>query len=204
MTRIKICGISREADTEYLNELCPDFTGFVFAKSSRRYVTPERALELSRLLRKEIIPVGVFVDSALDEIAEICRSGAIRAIQLHGNEDNGFISQLRSLTDLPIIQAFKVRGAEDIKRADASTADHVLLDSGEGSGQRFDWSVINGIMRPYFLAGGLNSENVSAAVKAMHPFAVDVSSSVESDGFKDKSKIKEFIASVRKADERKD
>ena len=119
-------------------------------------------------------------------------------IQLHGKDDNGYITRLRELTGKPIIKAFTVRTGEDIKAAVQSKADYVLLDSGTGTGKTFDHSLIADIDRPFFLAGGLTAENVGEAIEAFHPFAVDASSSLETDGKKDKNKMAAFVAAVRK------
>lgn len=197
MTRIKICGLSRECDIDWANEIMPEFIGFVFAPSSRRYVTPERALQLKSRLDYRIAAVGVFVDETQEKIAEIVRSGAVDIVQLHGSEDSSYITRLREHIGVPVIQAFQIRSDDDIRRAAQSDADIVLLDSGKGSGRTFDHSLINDIDRPYFLAGGLSPENVRDAVERLHPYAVDTSSGVETDGYKDRHKMKSFVDSVR-------
>jgi phosphoribosylanthranilate isomerase len=196
MTRIKMCGLRREVDIEYANRLCPEYIGYVFAQSSKRYVQPEKAAELTKKLDKSIIPVGVFVDSPIDEVIEIVRSGAVRAVQLHGEEDEDYIAKLKKL-GICVIRAFKVRSETDIKAAEESIADYVLLDSGQGSGETFDWSIIGEIKREYFLAGGLTADNATEAIQRLHPYAVDASSCLETDGFKDLGKMKAFADAVR-------
>ena len=198
MTRIKLCGLSRPCDIEAANELRPDYIGFVFAPNSKRYVTPEKAQELKLLLSCEIMAVGVFVDEDPQKIARLLESGIIDAVQLHGSEDENYIRRLRSLTDKPIIKAFRIETAKDIADAEHCTADYVLLDSGAGTGTRFDWDLISNLTRPYFLAGGLSPDNAGDAVTMLHPFAVDVSSGIETDGVKDKIKMAAFVAAVRK------
>jgi phosphoribosylanthranilate isomerase len=200
MTRIKLCGLSRPCDVEAANALKPDYIGFVFASSSRRYVTPRQAAELKKLLSPEIAAVGVFVGEAPEIVAELLNSGVIDAAQLHGEEDGGYIRRLRQLTDRPLIRAFRIRRAQDAEMAGSSRADYVLLDSGAGTGNVFDWQLVQRIRRPYFLAGGLNPENAERAVKLLRPFAVDVSSGIETDGRKDRSKMAAFVAAVRRAD----
>lgn len=200
MTKIKICGISRLCDVDILNELRPDYTGFVFAERSRRYVSPETASQLRTALDKSIKAAGVFVNADISLISELYRDGTIDLVQLHGSEDDSYIKALREYVDCTIIKAFKVKSHDDTAAANESAADLVLLDSGYGSGQVFDWSFIRGIGRPYFLAGGLNAENVAGAIEELSPFAVDVSSSVEKDGFKSRQKIAEFISAVRNTD----
>ncbi len=201
MSKIKLCGLSRETDISYANFIMPEFVGFVFAVSSKRYVTPEKALRLRKLLRAGITPVGVFVDEAPETIAEYVKSGIIDVVQLHGSEDDDFIRRLRELTNAPVIKAFRIKSAEDVLCAESSSADIVLLDSGCGTGKTFDHSLIESISRPYFLAGGLTPENVGAAVESLRPYAVDASSSLESEGVKDYSKMKAFADAVRRKDE---
>ncbi|MBQ6981180.1 MAG: phosphoribosylanthranilate isomerase [Synergistaceae bacterium] len=195
--RVKFCGLSRFPDIEAVNELMPDYAGFVFWDKSKRYVTPENAEALRRGLSPRIKAVGVFVDENPEIIAEICGHGIIGIIQLHGHENEEYISRLRSLTDKTIIKAFKVEGAEDVMRAENCTADFVMLDSGMGTGKVFDWSLLAGITRPYFLAGGLDAGNVREAVSRLRPYAVDVSSGIETGGVKDRMKMSEFIAALR-------
>ena len=198
MTRIKLCGLSRTGDIEAANMLLPDYIGFVFAPKSRRFVPPEEAAGLRRLLRPEIQAVGVFVNEAPETVAELLLNGTIDLAQLHGQEDEAYLKKLRALTQKPLIRAFRVTSAEDIHGANASTADFVLLDSGAGSGRRFAWELLREIRRPYFLAGGLTPENVGEAINVCRPFAVDVSSGIETAGRKDPAKMNAFCAAVRK------
>ena len=187
MTKMKLCGLFRPCDIDAANELKPEYIGFVFAPKSRRYVTPEKAAELKKLLAPDIQAVGVFVNEGIIDIA-----------QLHGAEDENDINQLRTLTDKPIIKAFCIKESEDITDAESCLADYILLDSGEGTGTVFDWKKIQNIQRPYFLAGGLSIDNVENAVRQLNPYAVDVSSGIETDGLKDKTKMAAFVAAVRK------
>jgi len=200
MTRIKLCGLTRPEDIEIANALSPYYIGFVFYEKSRRYVEEEKARGLKGLLSKEIKSVGVFVDEAPGRIAHLLGSGIIDIAQLHGSEDEGYIKKLKTLSDKPVIKAFRIEGKEDIKNAEASSADFVLLDSGQGSGNAFDWELLSDIRRDYFLAGGLDPGNVSDAIRALHPFAVDVSSGIETDHIKDKNKMAAFVSAVRKED----
>ena len=200
MTKIKLCGLSRPCDIETVNQLKPDYIGFVFATKSKRYVTYRKAAELKSRLSPEIKAVGVFVNECPQETVKLLKNGIIDMVQLHGGEAEDDIARLRRLTDRPIIKAFRIETAYDIKAANQSTADYILLDSGAGTGTVFDWSLVNSVGRPYFLAGGLDADNVADAVKALRPFAVDVSSGIETDGLKDKAKMAAFIAAVRKED----
>ena len=198
MTKIKLCGLYRPCDIETANELKPEYIGFVFASKSKRYITPEKAANLKRLLNPNIKAVGVFVDENPENIVCLLNSGTIDICQLHGREDEAYIHDLRQLTDRAIIKAFRIQSASDIEAVNRCTAEYVLLDSGAGTGTIFDWALIQGIQRPYFLAGGLGIDNVDAAVKLLHPYAVDVSSGIETDGLKDKTKMAAFAAAVRK------
>ena len=202
MTKIKLCGLSRLCDIEWANELRPDFVGFVLSGGYRRTVSHERAEAMKAALSPGIAAVGVFVDEAPEAVARLLNRGVIDCAQLHGHEDETYCAVLRALTDRPIIQAFRVKTPEDAARARRSGADHVLLDSGAGTGTAFDWSLVAGVRRDYFLAGGLTPENAAAAVRMLHPWGVDVSSGIETDGLKDKDKMAAFVAAVRKEDAR--
>lgn len=196
--KIKICGLTRECDIRYANELLPDYIGFVFFEKSRRFVEPNYAAKLRKGLCGGIRSVGVFVNAPVDDILNCIRIGAIDVVQLHGNEDNEYIKILRSRTDVPIIKAFMLNGRTEIKTVNESAADFVLLDNGCGEGKTFDWGLAKNITRPYFLAGGLSCENAKEAVGLLKPYAVDVSSGVEEKGFKSYDKMKKFIEICRK------
>ena len=198
MTRIKLCGLSRPCDIEAANALRPEYVGFVFAGKSRRYVSPDAAKALREGLETAIRAVGVFVREEPEAVAALLNGGVIDLAQLHGGEDAAYIRRLRALTDKPIIQAFRVEGPADLDMARRSAADYILLDNGAGgTGTAFDWALLGGFDRPFFLAGGLGPENVAEAVRALRPFAVDVSSGVETDGLKDYNKMKAFVGAVR-------
>ena len=198
MTKIKLCGLRREADIEAANELRPDYIGFVFAEKSRRAVDRETAARLKALLRREIQAVGVFVNAQPETVAFLLEEEVIDLAQLHGQEDEEYISRLRELTDKPLIQAFRIRNAEDARRAEKSTAEYILLDAGAGDGKTFEWELAESVERPYFLAGGLTPENAREAAERLHPFALDVSSGSETDGWKDPAKMRAFVNHVRR------
>lgn len=200
MTRIKLCGLRREIDADYVNEVLPEYIGFIFVKDRSRYVDPETAEKIRRKLDPSITPVGVFIDEDENVVADLLNRGIIEMAQLHGKEDDGYISRLRKLTDKKIIKAIKVRTNEDIDRAVSCTADYVLLDSGAGTGKAFDWKLMRDIGRDFFLAGGLGVENVKEAISQFEPYAVDVSSGIETDGFKDIDKIRAFVKNVREVE----
>lgn len=202
MTRIKLCGLTRPEDIEIANALRPEYIGLVFFEKSRRYVEEEKARGLKSLLSKDIKAVGVFVDETPGKIAHLLDSGIIDMAQLHGGEDEGYIKKLKTLSDKLVIKAFRVESKDDVKRAEDSIADFILLDSGQGSGKAFDWELLRDIKRDYFLAGGLDEKNVIDAVRLLHPFAVDVSSGIETDCIKDEKKMAAFVCAVRKEDEK--
>jgi len=196
--RIKLCGMSRPCDIEAVNCLHPEYIGFVFAKKSRRYVSPAQAAGLKKILEPGILSVGVFVDEEPEQIISLLAAGVIDIVQLHGREDETYIQGLRARTDAPIIKAFSVEGEQDICRAAKSPADFVLLDAGSGgTGTAFDWNFLKKMNRPYFLAGGLDASTVREAVRRFHPYAVNVSSGVETDGVKDAEKMRAFVQAVR-------
>ena len=200
MTRIKMCGLRRAEDIAAANEIRPEYIGFVFFPGSRRYIPPETAAVLRERVDPGIQTVGVFVDEEPETIARMLREGIIDLAQLHGHENEAYVMRMRELTDRPIIQAFRIRNEADAKTASASSAEHILLDAGAGDGRVFDWRLLSGITRPYFLAGGLNPENVSGAVRDLHPWAVDVSSGIETDGWKDIGKMRAFADAVRRTE----
>lgn len=198
MTLIKTCGMWRSEDIEAVNQARPDFMGFVidFPKSHRS-VTPEQAARLRANLRTDIEVVGVFVNEDPQVIADLADDCVIDIVQLHGQEDETYLAQLREICDAPIIKAFKIRSAEDVQEALASTAEIILLDNGYGTGQVFDWSVVGDIDRPFILAGGLAPENLEEAIDQLHPWAVDLSSSLETNKQKDAEKIMKAVQTVR-------
>lgn len=201
MTKIKLCGLSRPCDIESANRSMPEYIGFVFAPKSRRYIDKDKAAALKRQLVSTIQAVGVFVHEDPRVIAACLNQGIIDIAQLHGGESPTYIRQLQDLTDKPLIQAFRIESERDIESANASRADSILLDSGPGgTGTIFDWKLLGQINRPYFLAGGLNVHNVANAIQTLKPYAVDVSSGIETNGHKDIVKMNAFVSAVRAAD----
>ena len=196
MTKIKLCGMMRDCDIDYANEAMPDYVGFIFADTRRR-ISREQARSFRGQLKKEITAVGVFVDEPVEMVAQLFKRGAIDVAQLHGHEDEGYLARLRALCAAPCIQAFRVQGPQDIARAEASSADLVLLDNGQGTGETFDWSLVQEVCRPFLLAGGLTPQNVTAAIEAVHPWGVDMSTGIETNRIKDPDKIKAAVAAAR-------
>lgn len=194
MTKIKICGLTRPEDIGFVNEYQPDYIGFVFAKSKRQ-IDYQTARKLKALLNPGILVVGVFVDEDMEKIVSIVEEGIIDIMQLHGCESEAYIQTLRQRTNAKIIKAVKVTTLQS--NSIKTKADYILLDSTAGSGKLFDWKRKIDCNKPIFLAGGLNPENVAEAVNQMRPYAVDVSSGVETEGKKDRDKIKKFIEESR-------
>jgi phosphoribosylanthranilate isomerase len=210
-TKIKICGLTRMQDIEYVNEALPDFIGFVFAKS-RRQIAPEAALQLKNALDGRIQAVGVFVNESIDVIANICNGGIIDIVQLHGDENEEYINTLRQKVSTPIIKVVKVKdnnplqtvsvGSNSVDVTPLFPCEFLLLDTYSekeygGTGEPFNWEVAKNIDRPFFLAGGIQLENVKAAIKMAHPYCLDVSSGVETNGVKDRIKIIQLVKLVK-------
>jgi len=202
--RIKICGLFRDEDIDYVNEARPDYAGFVFAKSPRQ-VSTAMAQYLRFRLANDIIPVGVFVNAPINMIIELYQNGVISMAQLHGNEDESYITQLKRLslttirqTRTPEIKVIKAITLNTLKNIPAN-ADYILLDSSAGSGKTFDWKQLKSIKfaKPWFLAGGINIKNIDQAME-LKPFAIDVSSGAETDGLKDRKKIMDLVAAARR------
>lgn len=200
MTRIKICGLYRPQDVEYVNAVMPDWCGFIidFPKSHRN-LAPDRVRTLRAGLAPGITPVGVFVDSPVEDVAALLHDGTISVAQFHGHENGAYIARLRTLAPgCTVWKAFKVRTPADLAAANAAAADMVLLDNGYGTGAAFDWSLARGVTRPYILAGGLTPENIPDAIARLRPYGLDISSGVETDKMKDFDKIKAAVAAARK------
>lgn len=207
-TKIKICGLKRKKDIEIVNKYRPDYIGFVFAESKRK-VIKEQAMELRKILNSDILAVGVFVNEDIDKIVDLVEDKVIDLIQLHGDEDKEYIIKLREALstkqiDAKIIKVIRVESGDNVKEIlmRNDLLDYILFDTYSskeygGTGQAFDWNILKDIKQPFFLAGGLNSENVNDAIKTCNPYVVDVSSAVETDGYKDEEKIKEFITKIK-------
>lgn len=193
--KIKFCGLFREKDIEYVNELNPDYIGFVFAKSKRQ-VSIKQAIKLKSKLNTNIRIVGVFVNEDIEKVLKILDKNIIDIVQLHGIESEDYIKTIKGRSTKEVIKAIKVSCFEDIEVWKDSCADYLLLDSGQGTGRTFNWDNIQGLNRPFFLAGGLNLENINEAILKIKPMAIDISSGVETNGVKDFEKMKEVIKIV--------
>lgn len=211
--KVKICGLKTLADIGSANRYLPDYVGFVFA-ATRRFVTDQQALAMRQALDRRIQAVGVFVNEPLAHVIDLCDNGVINVVQLHGEETETYIRELRRKTDTPVIKAVRVQSVEQVTERMSREADYMLYDTykkGEpgGTGERFSTEILKESLRrmrekgemvkPYFLAGGLDCENVAGVLGQMECFAVDVSTGVETDGVKDEAKIRKFIENVRNA-----
>jgi len=204
-TRIKICGFTRPDQARRAAEYGADAVGLVFYPPSPRNVSPEQAAAICEVLPPFVTPVGLFVDADPDLVRDVLRQVPLALLQFHGDETPDYCRQF----DLPFIKAVRVKPGLDLVQyaRNFSQSRGLLLDAyvagtPGGTGERFDWSLIPPLLgTPVVLSGGLDPENVGQAVKAVHPWAVDVSSGVESGkGNKDLAKIKAFIDGVRNAD----
>ncbi len=225
--KIKFCGLFRECDIEFVNALMPDFVGFVFAENSRRFIDFVLAKRLKARLDSRIKAVGVFVDSPVECVCEALQSKIIDMVQLHGNENNAYISALRESLQknygnaTPIIKAIKMRNSHSLGKALESSADFILLDStNAGSGVAFEWNLLAQKLQDsrgldshdsrvldsqdfkrdfatrFFLAGGINADNIAKAM-SLNPYAIDISSGIESQGIKNFAKMQQIIQMIR-------
>lgn len=211
--KIKICGLKRKEDVDYVNRWRPDYVGFVFAGTKRR-IDYETAAILKANLDKSIKAVGVFVNADMSTIERLVQDSVIDIIQLHGDEDEDYIVQLRkrlimvNCRETPVVKAVRVQNAGQVLEAEQLPVDALLLDAFSeseygGSGKVFNHTNIPKLTKPYMLAGGIGCENVIEILKGIEeknvtlPFCVDVSSSVETDGYKDEEKIKAMISVVK-------
>jgi phosphoribosylanthranilate isomerase len=214
MAKIKICGITRKEDIEYVNKYVPEFTGFVFA-NSRRKVTPEGAAELIKNLDSRIKRAGVFVNERIDDVVSISRMCRLDVVQIHGDETGNYITALKGKLDnmcdigcpgkrIEIWKGVRVRDINSLNNLKSFNSDAFLLDayvegSYGGAGKTFNWELAHKAREfgKIIIAGGLDQNNVLKARDEIQPYALDVSSGVETDGFKDEVKIKNFICIAR-------
>lgn len=197
-TKIKICGLFRPQDIEYANQVRPDYAGFILVPGFRRSIGRAQAAEFRRGLDAGIPAVGVFVDASCEEVLSYLNEGIIQMAQLHGNETEEDIRHIRASSGKPVVKAVKARDRADVEAWLDSETDYLLFDAGTGSGETFDWNLLADVDRKYFLAGGLNAGNMAQAL-ALQPYAVDLSSGVETDGVKDLEKMRTAVNLVRGA-----
>jgi phosphoribosylanthranilate isomerase len=200
MALIKICGIRRTEDVEYLNILKPDYAGFVFADSKRK-VDINTAHDLIENLDRDIKKVGVFVNEEISEVRYIADFLKLDVLQFHGDETQEYIDNFK---DYFVWKAIRISEKKDISKIESYHVDGILLDSKiegfyGGSGKSFDWNLIKdaNMNCTFILAGGIDTNNVLMAINMLKPDIVDVSSGVEIDGFKNYDLMKEIIYKVR-------
>lgn len=194
--KIKICGLFRDEDIDYANQVRPDYVGFVFAPS-RRQISKEQAEKFKQQLLLSIQTVGVFVNAPVEEVIAYLMDGIIDIAQLHGDETEEDIRYIKAVTKSQVIKAVKVQCSQEVEAWLDSEADYLLFDSGAGSGKIFDWQLLGDVNRDFFLAGGLRPDNLEEAMKRVPAFAVDISSGVETDGVKDLAKMQAAVQIVR-------
>lgn len=200
--KVKMCGMRRIEDIAYANEVRPDAIGYIFFKKSKRYVTGEQAGKLDHNLDQTIQSVGVFVNETIENIIKIAKEVPLDVIQLHGDEDLDYIKDLKAKTQLPIWKAVRVKDTKDIKKAEQLPVEYLLLDTfteekdmygGTGKVMNYDLIPKEGISKPFFIAGGLHSKNIKEITEKVHPYGIDISSGIETDGYKDLTKMKEIM-----------
>lgn len=202
--KIKLCGIRRPCDIDYVNHFMPDYIGFIFAPNSPRTITPEFAADICQNLNPHIKKVGVFVNQSVDFISNTASIVKLDVCQLHGNENFQYITELNKNINVDVWKAVRVANINDILYADKLNVSTLLLDSFSskshgGTGKTADWNIIANaeITKPFFLAGGLNELNLIDAINQTNPYGVDISSGIETDGFKDYNKIKTVMQIIK-------
>ena len=199
--KLKFCGIRRPEDIELINVYTPDYIGFILAEGYRRTVSAEKVKELCKGLNVNVKKVGVFVNQPIEQVVSAYEKSGIDILQLHGDESAEYIDELRKLTDLEIWKAVRVKSISDIVKADSLNVDKILIDSFVkgiygGTGKTADWNIIKQaeklIKTPYFLAGGLDAENLSEALEILNPYGIDISGGIETDGVKSEEKMKQI------------
>ena len=203
-TQVKICGVTNVADALAAAEAGADMIGLNFYEKSPRYISFATASEISRALPPFVLRVGVFVNPEESQVVEAIAACGLNLLQFHGDEDSDFCTQFGLMS----VKALRVRDAESLQTLENFNTDAFLLDAYSksglgGTGEKFNWDLAVAAQKfgkPIFLAGGLTPENVADAVKQVRPFAVDVSSGVESaPGKKDAAKVQAFIAAAKSA-----
>jgi len=213
MVHVKFCGIRRPEDIEAVNRLKPDLAGFVFAKSKRQ-ISREQAAGLKNRLDPKIKSVAVLVNMPVEEAADLANSGIADLLQLHGDEDAAYIAALRKLTKAKIIKAIRLQGTEadntlmkEAQQTDFYLFDTFVANTYGGTGKTFSLSLLKGVRieKPFFLAGGLDTDNVAGIIgqvqkdTTLRPYfyGVDVSGGIETDGYKDAVKMEAFMKAIR-------
>lgn len=214
--KVKFCGITQEDTVPVLMETQPNYVGFIFAPSKRQ-VTVEQAKSITRSLQDSVHTtsgnkccsrVGVFVNETIPTIVEIAKAVPLSVVQLHGDETVTYIETLRSqlqeeqLESIEIWKAIQVQGKEDILPWKQAPIDGLVVDAYSkeergGTGKTIDWSLLDEVQVPYYLAGGIGLHNVARAIRRLQPYGLDMSSSLETNGQKDVRKIKSMAQIIK-------
>lgn len=196
--KIKICGIRSNDDINLINKYKPDYCGFIFFEKSKRFLKFNKAKELSKKVDNSIKKVGVFVDRPFSEIKAYIDSGIIDFVQLHGNETNELIKKIQDL-NIPVIKAIRINNENDFDQIKKYQPDYFLFDVKSdkfigGTGESFNWKLLKNYNKdiPFFLAGGINIDNIKDALKT-NAYSLDISSAIEKDFIKDPYKTKELF-----------
>ncbi|MDO5292579.1 MAG: phosphoribosylanthranilate isomerase [bacterium] len=202
MVKVKICGVKSLEDVDIVNHTMPDYVGFVFAESKRQ-ISDDHAKRLRKALDPKILSVGVFVNDTISHITSLCKNHVIDLVQLHGEESAEYIMALKGQISVPIIKAVRLQSKSQGAGLLISQADYILFDSYKegseygGTGKQLNQALLPALIRPTFLAGGMNEQNVKQVMEKYQPFCIDVSSSVETDGKKDLRKVERMIKIIR-------
>jgi phosphoribosylanthranilate isomerase len=207
MAHVKICGITRPEDAELAASLGAWAVGFNFWEHSKRRCDPAVAAGIARALRRQVEPVGVFVNPTLDEVVRLAEGVGLTHVQLHGDEGPSFCTAVAERTGARVIKALRIGSGADIRDAERFHTDFHLLDAAAGAayggtGRTWDWDLAaqRRSQVPLILSGGLTPENVAAGIAAVRPWAVDVASGVEAaPGIKDHARVEAFIAAAQAA-----
>lgn len=205
MISVKFCGMRRRQDIEYANECRPDYIGFILSDGFRRSVDLGTFCELNTYLDENIKRVGVFVNEPIENILYRAYTESLDVIQLHGSENEDYIKALRKGFSGEIWKAVCAGSSEDIEYYNWKNIDKLLIDSfskdgAGGTGKRIDTEIVKGakIEKPFFIAGGITAENIIEIARDTKPYGVDISSGIETDGFKDLQKMKKIMEILRK------
>lgn len=199
-TKIKIGGLCRLEDVDFVNEAKPDFAGVVLCKRYAWGIGLEQARAIRKRLNPDIPLVGLFVNDQYMDVLVALRQGIVDIAQLQGTESEEYIQDLRIMSRKPVIKACQVDSTDVLPYAERSSADYILMgtEPGPDLDRLMDWSLLKGMRRPYILSGGLNPENLSDAIETLHPWGVNLSTGVETNGVKDRGKILAAVEIARK------
>lgn len=203
--KVKICGLKRIEDVGFVNKYLPDYAGFVFA-GTKRAIDVKTAIAFKEVLNPKIQSVGVFVNESIETIHFLVRNHVLDLVQLHGDETDTMIQEIQSF-GVPVIKAIRVMSSEDLESFQFPLADYLLFDRYEkevygGTGKCLSKKILESLSGKFFVAGGITIHNVDELLSSCNPYAIDLSSGVETDGLKDEEKICRFMEHIRRREER--